>query len=137
MTETKRYGIEKNQARVFVKMLKTSPQKLNLVAGLIRGKNVETALNLLTFSKKRVANEVKKAVLSAMANAEKNHGLDVDRLIVSEAYVGKAMKLKRFRARARGRAAKVFKHFANLTIVVEEKAPTVEAKKTAKVKEAK
>ena len=101
-------------------MLKTSPQKLNLVAGLIRGKKVERALTDLTFSKKRIAQDVKKCLQSAIANAENNHNLDVDELIVSEAYVGKNLTMKRGRPRARGRFGKIMKPFAEVTIVVRQ-----------------
>ena len=103
-----------------LRMLKTSPQKLNLVAGLIRGQKVEKALTDLTFSKKRVAIDVKKCLQSAIANAENNHGLDVDDLIVAEAYVGKNLTLKRGRPRARGRFGKILKPFAEITIKVRQ-----------------
>ncbi|MDF3414484.1 50S ribosomal protein L22 [Sulfitobacter sp. M57] len=109
-----------NEARAKLRMLKTSPQKLNLVAGLIRGKKVERALTDLTFSKKRIAQDVKKCLQSAIANAENNHNLDVDELIVAEAYVGKNMTLKRGRPRARGRFGKIMKPFAEVTIVVRQ-----------------
>ena len=109
-----------NEARAKLRMLKTSPQKLNLVAGLIRGKKVDKALTDLTFSKKRVAQDVKKCLQSAIANAENNHNLDVDELIVAEAYVGKNMTLKRGRPRARGRFGKIMKPFAEVTIVVRQ-----------------
>ena len=109
-----------NEARAKLRMLKTSPQKLNLVAGLIRGKKVERALTDLTFSKKRIALDVKKCLQSAIANAENNHNLDVDELIVAEAYVGKNVTLKRGRPRARGRFGKIMKPFAEVTIVVRQ-----------------
>ncbi|MGB3243010.1 MAG: 50S ribosomal protein L22 [Sulfitobacter sp.] len=109
-----------NEARAKLRMLKTSPQKLNLVAGLIRGKKVERALTDLTFSKKRIAQDVKKCLQSAIANAENNHNLDVDELIVAEAYVGKNLTLKRGRPRARGRFGKIMKPFAEVTIVVRQ-----------------
>lgn len=109
-----------NEARAKLRMLKTSPQKLNLVAGLIRGKKVERALTDLTFSKKRIAIDVKKCLQSAIANAENNHNLDVDELIVAEAYVGKNMTLKRGRPRARGRFGKIMKPFAEVTIIVRQ-----------------
>jgi large subunit ribosomal protein L22 len=109
-----------NEARAKLRMLKTSPQKLNLVAGLIRGQKVGKALTDLTFSKKRIAQDVKKCLQSAIANAENNHNLDVDELIVSEAYVGKNMTLKRGRPRARGRFGKIMKPFAEVTIVVRQ-----------------
>ncbi|QFT57787.1 50S ribosomal protein L22 [Sulfitobacter sp. THAF37] len=109
-----------NEARAKLRMLKTSPQKLNLVAGLIRGKKVERALTDLTFSKKRIAVDVKKCLQSAIANAENNHNLDVDELIVAEAYVGKNLTMKRGRPRARGRFGKIMKPFAEVTIVVRQ-----------------
>ena len=107
-------------AKAVARMLRVSPQKLNLLAQLIRGKKVAMALADLQFSQKRIAKEVKKCLESAIANAENNHDLDVDDLVVSEAHVGKAMVLKRFHARARGRGARILKPFANLTIVVRE-----------------
>ena len=113
-----------NEAKAVARMLRVSPQKLNLVAQLIRGKKVATALADLEFSRKRIANEVRKCLESAIANAENNHNLDVDDLVVKEAYVGKALVLKRFHARARGRGARILKPFANLTIVVREVAET-------------
>ena len=120
-------GKEKNPRRVAdteamskLRMLKTSPQKLNLVAGLIRGKKVDRALNDLSFSKKRIAADVKKCLQSAIANAENNHNLDVDGLIVAEAYVGKNLTLKRGRPRARGRFGRIIKPFSELTIKVRQ-----------------
>lgn len=112
--------VAENEARAFVKHLRVSPRKLNLVAQMIRGMAAEDALVALSFSRKRISNDVKKALSSAIANAENNHQLDVDRLIVAEASVGKQMMIKRIRARARGRAARVQKPFSNLTIVVRE-----------------
>jgi len=109
-----------NEAMAKTKMLRTSPQKLNLVAGLIRGKKVEKALTDLTFSKKRIAADVKKCLQSAIANAENNHNLDVDELIVAEAWVGKNLTMKRGRPRARGRFGKIIKPFAELTILVRQ-----------------
>ena len=109
-----------NEANAELRMIRVSPQKLNLVAGLIRGAKVEKALADLTFSKKRIANDVKRLLESAIANAENNHGLDVDSLVVAEASVGKALVMKRFRARARGRGAKILKPFSNMRIVVRE-----------------
>ena len=109
-----------NEARAKLRMLKTSPQKLNLIAGLIRGKKVERALTDLTFSKKRIALDVKKCLQSAIANAENNHNLDVDELIVAEAYVGKNLTMKRGRPRARGRFGKIIKPFSEITIVVRQ-----------------
>ena len=112
--------VAENEARAFVKHLRVSPRKLNLVAQMIRGMAAEDALVALSFSRKRISNDVKKALSSAIANAENNHQLDVDRLIVAEASVGKQMMIKRIRARARGRSARVQKPFSNLTIVVRE-----------------
>jgi large subunit ribosomal protein L22 len=108
-------------AKAVGSMIRTSPRKLNLVAQSIRGQKVETALNALTFSPKRVAKVVKKVLQSAIANAENNHDLDVDDLVVSEASVGKNLVMKRFHARARGRGAAIHKPFAQITIVVQEK----------------
>ncbi|AWB21891.1 50S ribosomal protein L22 [Methylobacterium currus] len=113
-------ALPRNEAKAVARMLRVSPQKLNLVAQLIRGKKVSTALADLQFSRKRIAVDVKKCLESAIANAENNHDLDVDDLVVKEAYVGKALVLKRFHARARGRGARILKPFANLTIVVRE-----------------
>ena len=112
--------LPENEAKAVGRMIRTSPQKLNLVAQLIRGKKAEQALDDLTFSRRRVAGDVKKVLQSAIANAENNHNLDVDSLIVSEAYVGKNLVMKRFRARAKGRAARILKPFSQLTIVVRE-----------------
>ncbi len=109
-----------NEAMAKVKMLRTSQQKLNLVAQLIRGKKVDKALSDLTFSKKRIAADVKKCLQSAIANAENNHNLDVDELIVAEAWVGKNLTLKRGRPRARGRFGKIVKPFSELTILVRQ-----------------
>ncbi len=110
-----------NEAKVVVRNLRTSPRKLNLVAGTIRGMAAEAALAELSFSKRRIANDVKKALQSAIANAENNHQLDVDRLYVSEASVGKSFVMKRFRARARGRAGRLLKPWSRLTVVVRER----------------
>lgn len=112
--------VAENEAMAKSKMLRTSPQKLNLVAGLIRGKKVEKALADLTFSKKRIAQDVKKCLQSAIANAENNHGLDVDELVVAEAFVGKNLVMKRGRPRARGRFGKIMKPFSELTIKVRQ-----------------
>jgi large subunit ribosomal protein L22 len=109
-----------NEAKAVARMLRVSPQKLNLVAGLIRGKKVAIALADLEFSRKRIARDVKKCLESAIANAENNHDLDVDDLVVAEAHVGKALVIKRFTPRGRGRAGRILKPFANLTIVVRE-----------------
>jgi large subunit ribosomal protein L22 len=113
-------ALNDNEAKAVTRNIRVSPQKLNLVAALIRGKKVATALADLEFSAKRIAGDVKKTLESAIANAENNHDLDVDDLVVAEAFVGKAMVLKRFHARARGRGARIEKPFANLTIVVRE-----------------
>jgi large subunit ribosomal protein L22 len=109
-----------NEAKAIVKMLRISPQKLNLVAGLIRGKKVASALADLQFSRKRIAIDVKKCLESAIANAENNHDLEVDDLIVAEAHVGKAMVMKRFSPRGRGRSGRILKPFSHLTIVVRQ-----------------
>jgi large subunit ribosomal protein L22 len=109
-----------NEAMAVNRMMRVSPQKLNLVAAQIRGKSVAAALTELTFSKKRISGDVKKTLQSAIANAENNHQLDVDNLIVAEAYVGKNMVLKRGRPRARGRFGKILKPFSQLTIKVRE-----------------
>jgi large subunit ribosomal protein L22 len=111
-----------NQARAVGRNIRVSPRKLNLVAQSIRGRKAEAALAALTFSPKRIAQDVKKILQSAIANAENNHDLDVDDLVVTEASVGRNLTMKRFHARARGRGAQIEKPFAQLTIVVEEKA---------------
>ncbi len=112
--------VKDNEAFAIGRMIKTSPQKLNLVAQTIRGKKVEAAQQELRFSKRRVANDVLKILDSAIANAENNHDLDVDELIVAEAFVGKNLVMKRWRARARGRTGKILKPFAEMTIVVRQ-----------------
>ena len=109
-----------NEARAVLKMVRISPQKLNLVAQSIRGLKAERALNELEFSRKRIAKDVRKCLQSAIANAENNHELDIDDLVVAEAHVGKAIVLKRFSPRGRGRMGKIMKPFANLTIVVRQ-----------------
>ena len=109
-----------NEAMATNRMLKTSPQKLNLVAGMIRGKPVDKALAMLTFSKRRIAGDVKKTLESAIANAENNHGLDVDELVVAEAWVGKNLVMKRGRPRARGRFGRIHKPFSQITIKVRQ-----------------
>ena len=109
-----------NEAKATIRMLRVSPQKLNLLAQLIRGKKVSTALADLQFSNKRISTEVRKALESAIANAENNHELDVDDLVVAQAYVGKDMVMKRFSPRARGRAGRIEKPFSNITIIVRE-----------------
>ena len=111
---------ERLEATAKVRMLKTSPQKLNLVSRMIRNKPVNIALAHLKFSKKRIANDVRKCLESAIANAENNHDLDIDELVVSEAYVGKNLVLKRGRPRARGRYGKILKPFSQLTIKVKQ-----------------
>jgi large subunit ribosomal protein L22 len=113
-------SLSDKEARAIAKNLRVSPQKLNLVAGLIRGKKVEKALADLEFSRKRIAQDVRKCVMSAVANAENNHQLDVDSLIVSEAYVGKNLVMKRFAARGRGRGFSIMKPFSQITVVVRE-----------------
>jgi large subunit ribosomal protein L22 len=113
-------ALSETEAQAVARMLRVSPQKLNLVAGLIRGKKVATALADLEFSRKRIAKDVRKCLQSAIANAENNHDLDIDDLIVAEAHVGKALVMKRFTPRGRGRAARIAKPFSNLTIVVRE-----------------
>jgi len=110
-----------NEARAFAKLLRTSPRKLNLVAGMIRGKDCARAIADLQFSRRRIAGEVKKVLESAIANAENNHQLDVDRLYVAEAFVGKGLVMKRFRPRARGRVGRIEKPWSNLTVVVRER----------------
>ena len=112
--------VAENEAMAKTKMLRTSPQKLNLVAAMIRGKKVDKALADLTFSKRRIAGDVKKCLQSAIANAENNHNLDVDQLVVAEAWVGKNMVLKRGRPRARGRFGKIMKPFSEITIKLRE-----------------
>ena len=113
-------ALAENEAKAVARMIRVSPQKLNLVAGLIRGKKVASALADLQFSRKRIAVDVKKCLESAIANAENNHDLDVDALVVAEAYVGKSIVMKRFHARGRGRASRIEKPFSHLTIVVRE-----------------
>ena len=113
-------ALSDTEAKAVARMLRISPQKLNLVAGLIRGKKVSSALADLEFSRKRIARDVRKCLESAIANAENNHDLDVDDLVVAEAYVGKALVMKRFHARGRGKAGGILKPFSNLTIVVRE-----------------
>nr|WP_316653750.1 50S ribosomal protein L22 [uncultured Gellertiella sp.] len=112
--------LKDNEAQAVARTIRVSPQKLNLVAALIRGKKVDRALAELEFSRKRIAETVRKTLQSAIANAENNHDLDVDSLIVAEAYVGKSIVMKRFHARGRGRASRIEKPFAHLTIVVRE-----------------
>jgi len=112
--------LKDNEARAVARLMRVSPQKLNLLAQLIRGKKVDRALADLTFSRKRIAKDVKKTLQSAVANAENNHNLDVDALIVAEAYVGKNLVMKRMRPRARGRSARILKPFAQITVVLRQ-----------------
>ncbi len=132
---------EVKTAKAKARMIRISPRKLNLLAESIRGLKVGKAVAQLTFSKKRVAEEAKKVLLSAIANAENNHNMDADRLVVHEAYVGKAMVMKRFQAGAKGRGNRILKPFSNMTVVVaeQETAPKTapKAKKTTKAKETK
>jgi large subunit ribosomal protein L22 len=128
-----------NAVKSVARNLRVSPRKLNLVAGLIRGKKIDTALADLEFSRKRIAQDVRKCVMSAVANAENNHGLDVNDLVVSEAYVGKNLVMKRFAARGRGRASSIMKPFSQITVIVrqtdedeKEKRPAKKAKPAAK-----
>ena len=119
--QSKARSLADNEARSIVRNLRVSPQKLNEVAGMIRGQKADKALATLSFSRRRIAIDVKKALQSAIANAENNHSLDVDRLVVREAHVGKGLVMKRFRARARGRGARILKPYSHLTMVVSEK----------------
>ncbi len=121
-------------AKAKARTIRVSPRKLNLLAESIRGLKADKAVAQLTFSKKRVAEEAKKVLLSAIANAENNHNMDVDRLVVREAYVGKAMVMKRFQAGAKGRANRIIKPFSNMTVVVAEQETAPKA--TAKTKKA-
>jgi large subunit ribosomal protein L22 len=118
--KTRVRDLAENEAKAVARNIRVSPQKLNLVAALIRGKKVAAALADLQFSRKRIAGDVKKCLESAIANAENNHDLDVDDLVVAHAYVGKGLVMKRFHARARGRAGRIQKPFSHLTIVVRE-----------------
>src|SRR5690554_8033259 len=129
--ETNPRRVAENEAMAKTSMLRVSPQKLNLVAGLIRGKKVNAALADLEFSRKRIATDVRKCVMSAVANAENNHGLDVDDLIVAEAYVGKNLVMKRFHARGRGRSGGILKPFSQLTVIVREVAAKAAPETTA------
>ncbi len=112
--------LPENEAKAVTRLLRVSPQKLNLLAQLIRGKKVDKALAELTFSRKRIAAEVKKTLQSAIANAENNHDLDVDALVVTQAYVGKNLVMKRWKPRARGRVGRIIKPFSQLTVVVRQ-----------------
>jgi len=123
--------LPENEAQAIVSNLRVSPRKLNLVAGLIRNRTAADAVATLTFSKRRIAQQVRKALESAIANAENNHQLDVDRLVVSRAEVGRSIVMRRFHARGRGRAARVEKWFSHLKIVVAERADETEIGKEA------
>jgi large subunit ribosomal protein L22 len=118
------------EAKAVVRNLRVSPQKLNLVAQMIRGKKVDTALADLEFSRKRIARDVRKCVMSAVANAENNHNLDVNALVVKEAYVGKNLVIRRFHARGRGRMSAIQKPFAQLTVVVKEQEQPASVRET-------
>ncbi len=128
--------VSDNEAMAMVKHLRTSPQKLNLVAQTIRGKDAGKALIDLEFNNRRISQDVRKCLQSAISNAENNHGLDVDRLYVAEAFVGKDLVMKRFRPRARGRAAAILKPFSRLTVIVREREDDAANKKAAPVKKA-
>ena len=132
--ETRARVLKDNQAMAIARNIRVSPRKLNLVAQQIRGKKVERALNELTFSQKRIAGAVKKALQSAIANAENNHDLDVDDLVVTEASVGKNLVMKRFHPRARGNSGGIEKFFSQITIVVEEKREEKKAEAAAPTK---
>jgi large subunit ribosomal protein L22 len=123
--------LPENEVQAVARNLRVSPQKLNLVAAMIRGKKVQTALTELEFSRKRIAVDVRKCLMSAVANAENNHGLDVDDLVVSEAFVGKNLVMKRFHARGRGRSGGIMKPFSQLTVIVREAAAKAAPETTA------
>ncbi|MBL8709446.1 MAG: 50S ribosomal protein L22 [Rhodospirillaceae bacterium] len=127
--QKKARALADNEAKAMQSVVQTTPRKLNLVAQMIRGLDAQPALAALTFSKKRAAQDVRKVLQAAIANAENNHSLDVDRLFVAEAYVGNSLRLKRFHARARGRGVKVVKLWSNLTVVVRERAEAAEEAK--------
>ena len=137
MAKTNKPRVSEKEARAFAKHIRTSPRKLGLVAGLIRGKKVGDALQALEFCQRRVSGPAKDVLNSAIANAENNHNLNVDKLIVSEVWVGKSITMKRFRARAKGRGARILKPFSNLTIIVKEIEETVKPSKSAKADTAK
>lgn len=122
---SKQRRLSDTEARAFSRSIRVSPQKLNVVAHSIRGKTAEAALAQLSFSTRRVSQDVKRVLESAIANAENNHQLDVDSLVVAEAFVGKSLTMKRWRPRARGRVGKIVKPFSNLTIVVREREEAV------------
>lgn len=130
-------SLSDKEAKAIAKNLRVSPQKLNLVAGLIRGKKVDKALADLEFSRKRIAQDVRKCVMSAVANAENNHDLDVNSLVVAEAYVGKNLVMKRFAARGRGRGFSIMKPFSQITVIVRETDAEAEKPKAKKGKDAK
>jgi large subunit ribosomal protein L22 len=123
--------LDETEAQAILRNIRVSPRKLNLVAALIRGRTAQDAVATLTFSKRRIAQTVKKTLESAIANAENNHQLDVDRLVVSRAEVGRSIVMKRFHARGRGRASRVEKWFSHLKIVVAEKSPEAPAQQEA------
>ena len=125
---------ENDFAKVYLKSIKVSPKKLNIIISPIRGLNVEKALNYLSFSQKRISDQIKKALQSAIANAENNHQLDVDKLYVYEASVGKGLVLKRFKARAKGRGVRILKPYSNLTIKLKEQVETQIEKKNKIIK---
>jgi large subunit ribosomal protein L22 len=125
-------SLANNEAKAVTRSLRVSPRKLNLVAGLIRGKKVDHALADLEFSRKRIAQDVRKCVMSAVANAENNHGLDVNELVVAEAHVGKNLVMKRFHTRGRGRAGGILKPFSQITVIVREKEEEKSAKPAKK-----
>ena len=125
---------ENDFAKVYLKSIRVSPKKLNLIISPIRGLNVEKALNYLSFSQKRISYQIKKALQSAIANAENNHQLDVDKLYVYEASVGKGLVMKRFKPRAKGRGVRILKPFSNLTIKLKEKSDVKEINKKEKIK---
>jgi len=123
--------VGETEAKAYARAIKTSARKLNLVAQAIRGKTANAALAELDFSKRRIARDVKKVLQAAIANAENNHQLDVDRLVVAEAHVGKALVMKRMHTRGRGRSARIEKPFSNLTVIVRERAETAGKAKAA------
>ena len=125
---------ENDFAKVYLKSIRVSPKKLNLIISPIRGLNIEKALNYLSFSQKRISYQIKKALQSAVANAENNHQLDVDKLYVHEASVGKGLVMKRFKPRAKGRGVRILKPFSNLTIKLKEQSDVKEIKKKDKIK---
>ena len=125
---------ENDFAKVYLKSIRISPKKLNLIISPIRGINVEKALNYLSFSQKRISYQIKKALQSAIANAENNHQLDVDKLYVHEASVGKGLVMKRFKPRAKGRGVRILKPFSNLTIKLKEQSDAKETEKKDKIK---